>query len=283
MGDVLAARQVIAAESGAAELGLCFGFPYADFPDCGCAVVAYGATQDAADAAADALLREMQRRETDFAQPILEAKDAVAQAIRQARGATKPVVIADTQDNPGGGGHGDTTGLLAELIAQRAEGAVLGLINDAESAAACHAAGEGAEVALRLGGKSDGAPLPVTARVLLLTDGRYVNTGAMAGGNSADLGPTALIGIGGVRVIVTSKKTQAYDQALFRHVGLEPAAQKILVLKSSVHFRADFQPIAEAVLVAAAPGPVVADPATLPFRHLRQGLRLRPGDNRRVG
>jgi microcystin degradation protein MlrC len=105
----------------------------------------------------------------------------------------------------------------------------------------------------------------------------------MAGGNSADLGPTALIGIGGVRVIVTSKKTQAYDQALFRHVGLEPAAQKILVLKSSVHFRADFQPMAEAVLVAAAPGPVVADPAVLPFRNLRPGLRLRPGDNRRVG
>jgi microcystin degradation protein MlrC len=55
------------------------------------------------------------------------------------------------------------------------------------------------------------------------------------------------------------------------------------VLKSSVHFRADFEPIAEAVLVAAAPGPVVADPAILPFRHLRPGLRLRPGDNRRFG
>ena len=94
--------------------------------------------------------------------------------------------------------------------------------------------------------------------------------------------PTALIGIGGVAVIVVSRKMQAYDQALFRHVGVEPSAQKILALKSSVHFRADFQPIAEAVLVAAAPGPVVGDPATLPFRHLRPGLRLRPGDNRRV-
>jgi chemotaxis protein MotA len=46
-----------------------------------------------------------------------------------ARGAKRPVVIADTQDNPGGGGHGDTTGLLAELLAQRTEGAVLGLIH----------------------------------------------------------------------------------------------------------------------------------------------------------
>jgi microcystin degradation protein MlrC len=283
MAEVMAARQSIAAKLGAAELGLCFGFPYADFADCGCALVAYGVTQQAADAAADALLRELKLREVEFAQPILDAKEAVAEAIRLARGATKPVVIADTQDNPGGGGHGDTTGLLAELLAQRAEAAVLGLINDAESAAACHAAGEGAQLALRLGGKSDGAPLAVEARVLRLSDGRFMNTGPMTGGNFADLGPSVLIGIGGVAVIVTSKKTQAYDQALFRHLGVEPARQRILALKSSVHFRADFQPIAEAVLVAAAPGPVVADPATLPFRHLRPGLRLRPGDNRRVG
>ncbi|WP_270938075.1 M81 family metallopeptidase [Falsiroseomonas oryzae] len=283
MAEVMAARQSIAARLGAAELALCFGFPYADFADCGCAIAAYGVTQAAADAAADALLREVKAREHDFAQPIMPANEAVAEAIRLSRGASRPVVIADTQDNPGGGGHGDTTGLLAELLAQRAEGAALGLINDAESAEACHAAGEGAAVSLALGGRSDGVPLQVEARVLKLSDGRFLCTGPMAGGNLAELGPTALIGIGGVVAIVTSRKMQAYDQALFRHLGVEPAAQRILALKSSVHFRADFQPIAEAVLVAAAPGPVVADPATLPFRHLRPGLRLRPGDNRRVG
>jgi microcystin degradation protein MlrC len=283
MAEVMGARQNISAKLGASELSLCFGFPYADFADCGCALVAYGVTQDAADAAADALLKELKVRETDFAQPILEARDAVAEAIRLAHGAGKPVLIADTQDNPGGGGHGDTTGLLAELLAQRADGAVLGLINDAESAAACHEVGEGAQVSLSLGGKSDGTPLAVEARVMKLTDGRFICTGPMAAGNRADLGPSALIGIGGVAVIVVSRKMQAYDQALFRHVGIEPGEQRILALKSSVHFRADFQPIAEAVLVAAAPGPVVADPATLPFRHLRPGLRLRPGDNRRVG
>ena len=283
MAEVMAARQAIQAKLGASELSLCFGFPYADFADCGCALVAYGVTQEAADAAADALLRELKLREIDFIQPILPADQAVAEAIRLARGATKPVVIADTQDNPGGGGHGDTTGLLAELLAQRAEGAVLALINDAESAAACHAAGPGAEVALSLGGKSDGQPLDLRARVLRLSDGRFLCTGPMTGGNTADLGPSALVSVGGVAVIVTSRKMQAYDQALFRHLGVEPAQQKILALKSSVHFRADFQPISEAVLVAAAPGPVVGDPAQLPFRHLRPGLRLRPGDNRRVG
>ena len=80
-------------------------------------------------------------------------------------------------------------------------------------------------------------------------------------------------------MIVVSRKMQALDQAIIRHVGIEPAECPILVLKSSVHFRADFEPIAQRVIVAAAPGPVVADPATLPFRHLRPGLRLRPGQN----
>jgi microcystin degradation protein MlrC len=283
MTDAMAARAALASRMEVAELALCFGFPYADFADCGAGIAAYAAEQGRAEAAADALLADLKARESAFAQPILPAAEGVAEAIRLTARARKPVVLADTQDNPGGGGHGDTTGLLAELIRQGAEGAVLALINDAESAAACHAAGEGAKVELSLGGRSDGAPLPVSARVLTLSDGRFVCTGPMAKGNPADLGPTALISPApGIRVIVTSRKMQAYDQALFRHVGIEPSTQRILALKSSVHFRADFEAIAEAVLVVAAPGPVVVDPATLPFRHLRPGLRLRPGDNRRT-
>ncbi len=226
----------------------------------------------------------MARREPEFAGGVIDAAAGVAEAIRLAAadgaGRGGPVVLADTQDNPGGGGHGDTTGLLAELIRQGAEGAVLGLINDAGSAAACHAAGEGATLPLSLGGKSDGAPLAVTATVERLSDGRFTCTGPMARGNPADLGPTALIRVApGVRAIVVSRKMQAHDQALFRHVGVEPAAQRIVAVKSSVHFRADFQPIASQVIVVAAPGPVAADPATLPFRNLRPGLRLRPKAN----
>src|ERR1700727_1295331 len=88
-----------------------------------------------------------------------------ARQMRRRAGSWRPVVVADTQDNPGGGGHGDTTELLAELVRQGAKGAVVCLINDAESVAACQAAGEGATVDLSLGGKSDGMPLPCSARV----------------------------------------------------------------------------------------------------------------------
>ncbi|WP_149537595.1 M81 family metallopeptidase [Siccirubricoccus phaeus] len=281
MADVLAERARLETLHGCAELAFCFGFPYADFPGCGVAIAAYAPTPEAAQLAVAGLKAWMDAHEPDFAGGVASAEEGVAEAIAAARGASRPVVMADTQDNPGGGGHGDTTGLLAELIRQDAQGAVLGLINDAESAAACHAAGVGATLSLSLGGKSDGAPLAVTAVVEALTDGRFTGTGPMSKGNPADLGPTALIRISsGVRVIVVTRKMQALDQALFTHIGVEPSEQKILALKSSVHFRAHFQPIAERVIVVAAPGPVVADPAVLPFTNLRPGLRLRPGANR---
>ena len=150
------------------------------------------------------------------------------------------------------------------------------VLADAESVAACVAAGEGATVDLSLGGKSDGMPFACTARVQKLTDGAFTLTGPMGAGNPGNLGDTALLDIEGVRVMVTSRKMQALDQAILRHVGIEPSECPIIALKSSVHFRADFAPIAEQVIVAIAPGPVVADPAVLNFQHVRADVRRRP-------
>lgn len=277
MAPVMDERAAIESRTGARELVFGFGFPYADFPGCGAAFAAYAETDAAARAAVDALHRHVDEREAAFALDVIPAKAAVAEAIRLSNSARRPVVIADTQDNPGGGGHGDTTGMLAELIAQGAQGAILAIMNDAENAAAFHRAGEGAALKVRLGGKSDDRPLDVTAKVLKLTDGNFICTGPMAKGNPGNHGATALIEVApGIRVIVVSKKAQAYDQALFRHVGIEPADCKILVLKSSVHFRADFEPIAEKVIVGIAPGPVVADSSTFPFKNVRPGVRLTP-------
>ncbi|CAH0206275.1 M81 family metallopeptidase [Roseomonas sp. CECT 9278] len=280
MADVMAERARLGAAPGVWELGFCFGFPYADFPGCGMAIASFADTPGQAAQAAEALAAFIASKEHEFALGVLPAAEGVARAMapRQAKG---PVILADTQDNPGGGGHGDTTGLLAELIRQEAQGAVLAPMNDAEAAAACHAAGQGATITLALGGKSDGAPLSVSATIERLSDGRFTLTGPMGAGNPANLGPCALVRVApGVRVIIVTRKMQAHDQALFRHIGVEPADQRIVAVKSSVHFRADFQPIAAEVIVVAAPGPVVADPAVLPFTNIRPGLRLRPGANR---
>jgi microcystin degradation protein MlrC len=276
MESVMSERAAIAERTDVVELAFCFGFPYADFPGCGPALAVYANSQQAADDAANEFLGFLNMREPEFTQELLPSSAAVTEAKRRAATASGPIVIADTQDNPGGGGHGDTTELLAELIRQEARGALVCLINDPQSAAACHEAGEGAMVSLSLGGKSDRMPCQCSARVDRLTDGQFTLTGPMGAGNPGNLGPTALIDIDGIKVIVVTRKMQALDQAIIRHVGIEPASCPIIVLKSSVHFRADFGPIADHVIVAVAPGPVVADPATLNFRHVNPDIRRRP-------
>ena len=86
----------------------------------------------------------------------------------------------------------------------------------------------------------------------------------------------ALLRIGGVSVAVTSKRMQALDQAPFRHLGVEPKEQKILVLKSTCHFRAEFEPIAEKVIVVIAPGGYIADPARYPLPASAPGRSAAP-------
>jgi microcystin degradation protein MlrC len=254
------------------------GFPLADIHDCGPTLLAYADNQDAAEGAADALLALMVAREDAFRERLYTPEEAIAVAA-ESDPQQGPVVFADTQDNPGAGGHSDTTGILKCLIEHRVPDAVVGVVYDPEVAAAAHRAGIGASIDVALGGKSGfpgDTPLRATFLVNALGNGRFRGTGPFYAGCDMQLGPMALLSIDGVRIVVSSRKQQAADQAEFRHLGIEPADHRILVLKSSVHFRADFEPIAAQVLVVESPGPNVADPARLPFRRLRAGVRLRP-------
>ena len=259
-------------------LSLCFacGFPQADFQDCGPSVLAYGETQGIADAAADSIAAEVARREAKFMPSSIRVQDAVAKALDIAMAATKPVVIADTQDNPGGGGPGDTTGLLRALIAARAKGAVIGAIIDQATADAAHAAGEGASLDFSIGGKRlpGDTPVETRARVLRARSDGWTALGAMKGGMSVDLGRTALLEIEPEGVLVAVAQT--LDSSIFRHLGLAPETLPIIAVKSSVHFRADFAPMAAAIIVAKAPGPVSIDHTELPYKKLRPGLRTMP-------
>jgi microcystin degradation protein MlrC len=195
-----------------------------------------------------------------------------------AKTALKPVVIADTQDNPGAGGDSDTTGMLRALVRNNASAAI-GLMVDPESAKAAHAAGVGATVKLALGGKSGipgDAPFENSFFVETLSDGRFTARGPYFGGSRMNLGPSACLRIGDVRIVLASRKAQLADQAMYRFVGIEPTEQPILVNKSSVHFRADFEPIAEKIIICAAPGAMPADTASLPWTRLRPGVRIKP-------
>jgi microcystin degradation protein MlrC len=165
------------------------------------------------------------------------------------------------------------------LVRNDAQRAAVGVIVDAAAAAAAHAAGVGATIRVSLGAKSripGDEPLEADFVVEQLSDGRFIAPGPFYGGSRMNLGPSAALRIGGVRIVVGSRKAQMADQAMYRQVGIEPTEQAILVNKSSVHFRADFEPIAETILVCAAPGPMPVDPSALPWRHLRAGIRTAP-------
>jgi microcystin degradation protein MlrC len=257
------------------------GFPPADIAQCGPALVVYGLDRDAAEAAADRIAAAIREREAGFAGKLYTPDEAVIEAMRIAQRATRPVMLADIQDNPGAGGTSDTVGLLRALIAHRATGAVIGMIVDPEAAEMAAAAGEGALLDGGIGAKIGYAgetPVKADWRIVRLGDGRFTGTGPMYGGAKFQIGPMALLTdeASGVSAVLAAKRIQAVDQEMFRHVGVEPAEVPILGLKSTVHFRAHFQPIAEAILCVQSPGAHVSDPTELPYRHLRPGVRLRP-------
>ncbi|MFU8882044.1 MAG: M81 family metallopeptidase [Rhodobacterales bacterium] len=255
------------------------GFPAADFPECGPTIVAYGATQATADAAADTVAADVNRAEPAFAGQAFGPDAGVAEAIRIAETAAKPVIIADTQDNPGAGGDSNTTGMLRALVRADAKRAALGIMVDPAAARAAHAAGQGADIEIALGGFSGipgDSPFQAIFTVEALSDGKFIASGPFYGGAPLDLGPSACLRIGDVRVVVTTHKAQMADQQMYRFVGIEPTEQAILVNKSSVHFRADFQPIAETILVCTAPGPMPLSPASLPWTRLAPGMKLEP-------
>ena len=259
-----------------ASLSFAPGFPMADFADCGMSVFGYGSVE-----AVERLRGVVADAEKEFALELHEAPAAVRRA-RSLGAPGAPVVLADTQDNPGAGGNGDTTGLLRSLIEQNTADAVLGMLIDPASARRAHEVGQGRSAVFSLGGISripGDAPLQGEFTVERLGDGRFTCTGPMFKGFRMTLGPMALLrsrAAPGVRVVLASRKCQAADQEMFRHVGVEPRKQRIVALKSSVHFRADFEPIAKEVLVVKSPGPALADPSEFKWTKLRKGVRLRP-------
>ena len=262
-------------------MSLCFtpGFPAADVPECGPSIFGYARDPELLASAARTLVGMALEREPEFALDLIN----VEQATRLARDADvprdRPLILADTQDNPGAGGNADTMSLLKALIAARVESVLAGVIWDAEAAARAHAAGRGASLDLALGARS-GFPgeTPLVARFTVeqLGDGRFIGTGPFYRGGRFELGPMALLRTGNTRIVVATRKQQAADTAMFRHVGAEPFAARVLVLKSSVHFRADFGDQASRIVIVEAPGPNVADPSRLPFRRLPADKRLTP-------
>lgn len=252
------------------------GFPYADFDQAGTSVLVTATDPAAGRECADVMGRRAWELREAFLKPLPSVPDAVEHALRLVAGNPgKPVALADVADNPGGGGTGDTTELLRELVRRRARGAVA-CVWDPETARQAGQAGLGGTATFRIGGKvapeAFGAPVEVTGRVAHLSDGEFVGTGPVVRGRKMRCGPTAQIDAGGLKVVVTSVRHAANDRGFFRVAGVQPESEPLLAIKSRGHFRADFEPIAHAIIEVDAPGAANPNLDRFRFAHVRRPI-----------
>jgi microcystin degradation protein MlrC len=269
------------------------GFPLADIPDAGLGV--YVVTDDARDLAeslAEELAQAAWAHRHEFVHQGVPVKEAVARALA-ADG--RPIVLADMADNTGGGAAGDGTEVLRELLRVGARSAVVACLWDPAAVQECIRAGVGGRVTVSVGGKVDdrhGAPIAVTGTVRTLSDGRFVHKGPMLHGLPGRLGPTAVLDVDGVKVILISLRWQTLDPEMLRFVGIEPTDEKIVVVKSTIHYRAAFEPIAREIVEVDAPGLSSSNLSRFAFRRVRRPIfpldpdatyPPPPGDGRATG
>jgi microcystin degradation protein MlrC len=254
---------------GVLSISLIHGFMAADVADLGAKLVV---VTDGRRAAGDALARELGMEVFSFRGRACPAFLTPEEALRRAAGmAEGPVVIADIWDNPGGGVPGDSTILTRLALERGLEGVAVGSIWDPMAVRLCHAAGKGARLPLRFGGKTSAvAGDPIDAEVEILETAR--DAVQSFGDSVVPLGDAAAIRIAGVDVVLNSNRAQAFSPDLFSNLGIDPLAKKILIVKSTNHFFGAFAPIAAAVLYAAVQGPYPSDPRTNGYSKLTRPI-----------
>ena len=268
----------VESERGVLNVSYLPGFAWADIEPTTFSIIV---TTDDDPPRARELAAQIGRHVWEHREDFIVRPTPVDEAVRRGMDAPEgPIVLADIGDNPGGGAPADGTILLEALLRLGARNAVVVPINDPESARAAFAAGHGATVSLRLGAKVDhfhGEPLDVTGRVLTLSDGRFVHRGLMSTGIEMNMGPTAVVEIdgtngGSVKVVVTTHRYQPTDLEVLRSQDIEPTSMQIIAVKSSVHFRAAFMPIAKEVIEVDTPGLTSPRLDRLEFNKIRRPM-----------
>lgn len=260
--------QALEGHDGVLSISLTHGFPWGDVADMGTKLLVYtDGRQAAGDALAQQLASELVQLRVAMDTPFLGIDAALDAALAAPPGL---VVVADSADNPGGGAAGDSSFILRRLIERGITGAALGPLWDPQAVRIAFEAGVGARLPLRIGGKVgplSGDPLDAVCTVRALQ--RDMQMSALAG-TTQPLGDCALVDADGVQLVLISRRSQAMGTDLFTQLGCDLAALRIVVVKSSQHFRAAFAPLAVQVLYCAAPGTVSNDLQRLPYRHIRR-------------
>jgi microcystin degradation protein MlrC len=259
------------------------GFPNADITNAGLsAVVVTDGDAALARRWCDELLEMAWAKRADFVyriEPLPESM-ARAKALADANDAkTGPIVLLDHSDNCASGGTMDTMTALGAMLDAGLTDAAAFAIFDPAAVQTMIRAGVGATVTLPLGGKLDmpsiglqGQPRTVTGRVRLISDGVYRNYGPMARGETNHMGPTVVLAVDGIEIVVISNHVEPHDLAAFAAVGIAPERKKVLMLKSRVHWRAGLRTLARGIVECAGTGVCTSDYALLNFKHVRRPI-----------
>jgi microcystin degradation protein MlrC len=253
---------------GVLSISVAHGFPYADVPDVGARIlVITDDRKNYGDRLAEELGRELYAMRGRTAPPYLAPDEAIDRALE----VDGRVVMADPTDNPGGGAPSDNTAILRRLIERDVRNAALGPIWDPMAVRFCFAAGKGARLALRFGGKTAATSAqPVDAEVTVLEIRR--EAAQTFGGGSVPLGDATAIEVGGIQVALISKRVQALGTDLFTGVGIDLESKRMIVVKSTNHFHAAFAPLAAEVLYVDAGGPIPRDPRRVPYTRVKRPI-----------
>lgn len=246
------------------SVSLAHGFPWADVPEMGTRVLVYA--DDDADAAASAAER-FARLIYDQRRALYPDYPTISASLARAANLEGRVVLGDFADNPGGGAPGDATFFLREMLASGTTGAVVGVFWDPFVVSICADAGVGARLPVRLGGKCgpmSGDPLDLDVEVMGVvenhTQGVY--------GQRESMGRSVWLRAHGNDIAVCSVRTQTYDPDAFSGLGIDLEGRRLLVVKSSNHYRAGFDAIADHLWHVASPGTMSADLKSLPYTRL---------------
>jgi microcystin degradation protein MlrC len=222
------------------------GFAYSDSPKNGLTAVVTARNANRRTAAKLAL--KIAKRGWDTRERFKRAMMSLADAVQLAASVgrdrrRKPIILADVGDNPGGGGRGNTTYLLRALKSAGVQNVMFGVFNDAVVAGKAHALGEGATFTASFNSQEHqefSLPFDCEATVVKLSDGRFVGRRGVLKNVSADMGPSALLDLGGIRLVVISHRCQCMDPRQFEMFGLDIAEARVVVVKSRGHFRGGF-------------------------------------------
>ncbi|RZS77323.1 microcystin degradation protein MlrC [Phyllobacterium myrsinacearum] len=257
------------------SISLIHGFMAGDVPELGTQVMVVTDNDAARGAAlAESLGMEIFGMRGRTAMPMLGTETGLDKAVALAAKKTgKPVVVADVWDNPGGGVAGDGTLILRRIIERGIDNVAVATIWDPVAVTFCLAAGEGARIQLRFGGKAgpDGGA-PIDARVDVV---RAVQEGWQSFGKSrVTLGPAAVIRLEGtdIEVILNTNRTQTFEPDIFSNLGIEPASKNILLVKSTNHFHAGFEPVAAEIIYIDAGAPYPSNPKKTDYRKLSREI-----------